>query len=95
MPLTLGPLGAFSLAERRKPPGFTTVTGRLAPCRYKVSGIGLAPCRSPENPTVISLPILSSRIRENSDDGRITFSVAERIALPEGSEREIQPCRPS
>jgi hypothetical protein len=24
MPLTLGPLGAFSLAERRKPPGFTT-----------------------------------------------------------------------
>ena len=25
LPLTLGPLGAFLLAERRKPPGFPTV----------------------------------------------------------------------
>ena len=34
---------AWALRTAPRPPDFSTVTGRLAPCRYKVSRIGLTP----------------------------------------------------
>ncbi len=47
MPSTFAPFGLVLLAAGREPSGFSRlfdhVTGRLAPFRYKVDGIGLAP----------------------------------------------------
>ena len=41
MPLTLGPLGAFFVSGAAQAARFSACnTGRLAPCRYKVSGFG-------------------------------------------------------
>jgi hypothetical protein len=53
MPLTWEALGAFFLAERAQAARFSDGnTGRLAPCRYKVSGIGRKPAGFPHAGTL-------------------------------------------
>jgi hypothetical protein len=64
-------------------------TGRLAPCRYKVSGIGLAPFRS--QPTILALKTRYGGLWRVKNSPIMSLAKMSRVERPIGAKGAPRP----